>query len=205
MAADPTVDLTDLATAKAFLEAGAAGGLIVPSHAMIERMITAVSAAIQSDLGRKIPRQTHTLEFSGDGKGQKMLRNFPILSVTSLTINDRTIPASPAYTGQGYVIGGDDREWIKLRSYCFERGVENCAVTYVAGYAVIPADLALACQMGVNLMAQAPLMNPMLESEKAGDTQFVYNTALITQAARSVTLTPQISALINEYRRVAPC
>jgi hypothetical protein len=64
-----------------------------------------------------------------------------VSAVTSLTIDGLTIP--PA-VGQGIGYLFDDTT-IYLRGYTFCRDVQNVAVTYTAGYAPVPGDVAQAC------------------------------------------------------------
>lgn len=67
--------------------------------------------------------------------------SLPILSITTLKINDTTIDISTAYNSLGYYISGNI---IKLRGYSFSGWIE---LTYKAGYEEdqTPPDLLLAC------------------------------------------------------------
>ena len=93
---------------------------------------------------------------SRDGNDALVLlpRNFPLISVSSLTVNGITIPAAPDQVSAGYVF--DDRK-IMLRGgssafyttgpYCsqyqyrFTRGFQNVQLVYQAGYVSVPIDL----------------------------------------------------------------
>ncbi len=83
------------------------------------------------------------------------LRNYPILSVTSLSINGLAVqprpPLAPSTTNGGYVFD-DTRIMLDgvygdpFRAYCgFVKGFQNIAIVYSAGFATTPADLEQAC------------------------------------------------------------
>ena len=147
-------DLISLATVKAFLN------VTDPSKddATLGMMITQVSRAIISNINRNsfLPRSFSEIR-NGDGKQKMMLKNFPVLSISSLTVDGTAITAAPALlpnapTSSGYVFEPADDEppgsnqSIMLRGLCFNRGGQNVLVSYVAGYqvtgeaAVIPAS-----------------------------------------------------------------
>lgn len=94
------------------------------------------------------------------GRTQLMLRHSPIISVESLIIDTQTIPASPDGLVAGYVfddlciylIGFGFRPPVSgFTDYSFGPGVQNINVQYHAGLTAIPADLAAACAMTVQL------------------------------------------------------
>ena len=81
-------------------------------------------------------------------------RNFPLISVSSLTVNGITIPAASDQVSAGFVFDGRK---VMLRGgstgfytlgpyssqyqYRFTRGFQNVQIVYSAGYASVPSDL----------------------------------------------------------------
>jgi hypothetical protein len=138
-------DLISLATVKAFLN------VTDPSKddATLGMMITQVSRAIISNVNRNsfLPRSFNEIR-NGDGKQKIMLGNYPVLSITSLTVDGVLILPAPALIANGPVSNGyvlepaDDEppgapQNLYLRGTYFNRGIQNVLVTYPAGYQII--------------------------------------------------------------------
>jgi hypothetical protein len=116
--------------------------------------------------------------YDGNGASKLQLRNWPIVSVTSLTINTISVPQSTAPNVQGWVIDGSGK-FIALRggygSYSggllvntfqtlfmqrswggfgggnigFNQGIQNVLISYTAGFAGTPLDLELCARRTV--------------------------------------------------------
>jgi hypothetical protein len=139
MAAD---DLTTLAAAKAWL--GLPGGSS-PNDATIAALITAASRAIYAWLSRPalLPR---TYGETLDGESQRIaLRQWPVLSVQSVSIDGRAIEpvgAPLGRPGSGYLLQGAEAQppgrpqALDIFGWTVPRGRQNVAVAYIAGYAV---------------------------------------------------------------------
>jgi hypothetical protein len=99
-------------------------------------------------------------DYDGTGSNAQLLRNWPILSISLLTISGNAIPKSTVFGQAGWVIDGDGR-FVRLRgggggssaaaqsfsllgAAVFVRDVQNVHVEYNAGFASIPSDLRLA-------------------------------------------------------------
>jgi hypothetical protein len=144
------LDLTTLANVKAWLSITSTN-----SDAILGALITAASRAIYANLGRAslLPR-AFVERYDGVTMPNRRLylRNWPVLSIASLTNNGVTIPPAPAVVGSmpqsGYLLELWDGtppgqpqpidvygsfQW---GSYHFTRGRQNVGVTYTAGYAV---------------------------------------------------------------------
>ena len=143
-------DLTSLASVKAWLN-------ITNSNddAVLGPLITAVSRQIQSYLSRNVIVPRAIVErFDGLGNDRIYLRNWPVLSVSQLLIDNRAILASQApgagvAQNAGYLLSpwdgmppGAPQEldligyWNSFSRYDFARGRQNIQVSYLAGYAV---------------------------------------------------------------------
>lgn len=111
--------------------------------ALLARLVTAASAAIESYLNRTFEAKDYEGVFDGLGNDRLMPPNYPLLSITSVSVNDEVIPRSLSATAPGWVASST---MIMLRwPYRFEVGVQNVKVSYRAGFESIPTDVAQAC------------------------------------------------------------
>jgi hypothetical protein len=71
-----------------------------------------------------------------------VLRNWPVLSVASLTVGTQSVPGAAAYGQSGFTLEAWDGyppgspQALNLNGYAFCAGIGNVAVTYTAGYVV---------------------------------------------------------------------
>ena len=114
--------------------------------ALLTRLIGSASRFLLNYLQRPtLFQNTFTEVYDGVGNRVQMLRNWPVLSISSLIIGMQTIPAAPSPTtgyGCGYVLDPWDGfppgrpQALTLRGYEFWRGNSNVEVTYTAGFVV---------------------------------------------------------------------
>lgn len=92
-------DLTTFAAVNNWLVGGASA-----DQAIIESAISGYSAYILTRTGRQYLGgfQTYTERYDGNGSDLLQLRNYPILSVASLSVGGNIVPASPDYVQPGY-------------------------------------------------------------------------------------------------------
>ena len=130
-------DLTDLETVKCWL--GVTG---TTTDALICGLITSVSTFIPNYLGRQVLAASYAETYRGNGQSVLLLRNFPITAVASVAFAGQTITAAadPVALTSGILF--DDRA-LKLIGYRFPLG-RPVVVSYTAGYATVPADIAQA-------------------------------------------------------------
>src|SRR5260370_10993415 len=95
-------DLVGLAAVKQWLNITTAA-----DDALLGTIITQVSRAMISASNRNsfLPRAFTEIR-NGDGKQQMMLKNFPVLSITSLTVDGTVITAAPALVANGLISNG---------------------------------------------------------------------------------------------------
>jgi hypothetical protein len=138
-------DLTDLDTAKAWL-----GVTTTTYDTLVGGLITAVSSFITNYLGRQLLTASYVETYRGNGQSLMLLRNFPITAVASVAFAGQTLttPADPVALTSGYLF--DDRI-LKLIGHRFPLG-RPVVVSYTAGYATAPADIA---QAAVELVGEA--------------------------------------------------
>jgi hypothetical protein len=136
MSAPIAGDLVLLADAKKYLWPDED---ITKWDSILPLIITAVSTAIINEVGCDILHTHYTSEkASGAGRTYLDLKNWPITKVTSIVDAD----------GNAYTEGDDEDFVIEDFSLCsmgevWTKGTKNFTVTYEAGYATLPADIAL--------------------------------------------------------------
>ena len=81
----------------------------------------------------------------GDQANTIMLIEYPIISVTELRVDSERVFTDPStlIATTDYAIG-EDSNCIILYNSRFPRGFNNIKITYVAGYATVPAEIKLA-------------------------------------------------------------
>ncbi|MGH7191755.1 MAG: hypothetical protein ACREF0_21495, partial [Acetobacteraceae bacterium] len=131
-------DLCDLASAKAYIVPALSA--TTASDAVLGAIISGVSRSIEAYLGRELMAQTWTEMRNGTGQQRLALKSFPVIVVTSLTIEANAIPAAgkpPTESWGGYTF--DDRFVYVSPGYLgypnyFPRGAQNVQIVYSAGY-----------------------------------------------------------------------
>jgi hypothetical protein len=137
-------DLVSLADVKAYL----GGDLQSNDDAVLTRLISAASAFLVTACARPILERSYSDLYGGKGNGRLYLRHTPVTGVTSLSIDGSTVPKAMAPGEPGWRLNGNV---ILLFGHWFHRGLVNVAVTYTAGYATPPADVAEAVMELVGL------------------------------------------------------
>lgn len=182
--------------------------------ALIQQLITAFSQYVLTRTGRGTDLYSQvsaTERYNGNWSDRLMVRRYPIVSVSALTINNQSIAASPDGVQAGYVIdttgncnsivlvggcygftGSYTRQGFGADVMRFAFGTQNISITYLAGYNGVPYDLnqAAISIVGENYtrrthIAQASQMQPGV-----GQTTF-----------RSWEMSPQDEAVISRYER----
>ena len=180
-------DLCALADVKAWL----GPGMGATDDALLTRLITAASSAMQSWMSRNIPQASYTDTRSGNGRQALTLWNTPIIAVSALTVDGNTVPAAPAPAIKNYGFSFDG-DTIYLRGYLFGKGQMNVTIQYTAGYAVVPVDLAQACIELVVYRYRERERIGMASKAMAGETT-AYTVADFPKST---------VAIMNNYRRM---
>lgn len=181
-------DLTSAAAAKAYL--GVSG---TTDDALFGTLVTAASQYVQAWLTRTIAATDYTQRFNGPGGHQLVLPHLPINSVASLMIDGVAVPACAVEGGIGYRF---DDVAIYLLGYTFTRGLQNVLITWNAGFATTPPDIA---QATVELVAivyrDRDRIGQLSKSLGNGETVSFF----------SGDLTPRVKTLLNQYKKTTPC
>jgi hypothetical protein len=118
--------------------------------AKLDALIRAASVQVASECQRKFDLVNYVELYDGDGTPSLMLRHAPVAAVNSVLIDGAAAPLEEISIGSGWIRfedTGDYNPRTRASMRVFSRGVRNIQVDYQAGYALIPADINLACQM----------------------------------------------------------
>lgn len=126
-------DLTTLVNAKAWL-----GLTDTTDDTLLTRLVSAVSAAAESRMGRSIALHAYTVTLNGSGKCVLAFPDRPVATVTSVTVDGVAIPPSSGPGAAGYQF---DQSFLYLVGYEFTRGRQNVVLQYNAGLSSTPLDL----------------------------------------------------------------
>lgn len=186
-------DLTTLDDVKAWLQTGQTA-FPDTDDALLTRLITAASQFIEAWLNRQIALGDWHEVRDGTGGQRLAFANFPVAAVLSLSIDGVEIPAAPSDGGfdAGYVFTPTE---LALRGYVFTRRPQNVVITYSAGYAVTPPDVAQACIQLVCLRYR--------ERTRIGEvSRAVSGSETVTYS--QLDMSEDVKLLLSQYRAVAP-
>jgi hypothetical protein len=134
-------DLTDLATCH--ITCGLDGTVASGTDTILASLITAVSAYVPGVLNRNIAADNYIEAYRGNGKSQLLLRQRPIIALTSISWRGQAVVSSVDPITGGTGMWTDGRNACLTNGLCFPSG-EQIRVAYSAGYTTIPADVSLA-------------------------------------------------------------
>jgi hypothetical protein len=186
-------DLTNLADVKAWLQTGQSP-FPATDDALLARLITAASRFIETYLDRQVALGDWREVRDGTGGQRLAFANFPVTEVLSLTIDGLRIPpaADDVGCGAGYVFTPTE---LALRGYVFTRRPHNVVVTYTAGYAATPPDIAQACIELVCLRyRKRTRIGEVSRAVSGGDT--------VTYS--QLDMSEDVRLLLAQYRAVTP-
>lgn len=167
------------------------------TDAVLTTLVTNASAFIETYCNRTFAQAPYT-ETRNGGCGQKMfLLNGPVVSVASVSVDGQAVPVAPDAVSYGFV-------WDNMTVYIrpgqgsyggpmeFTKGIQNVTVTYTAGFAAIPLDVAQAC---IELVALKFAKRQRIDksSETIGGQQ--------TQAYSMADMPAQVKAALQAYVR----
>ena len=184
-------DLTTLGDVKAWLQTGQAA-FPATDDALLTRLVSAASQYIQTWLGRQIASASYLEIRDGTGGHRLQFACFPVTAVLSLTIDDQAIPAAASFNAAGYRFSSTQ---LSVRGYNFNRGSQNVAFAYTAGYSTTPPEVAQACIELISLRYR--------ERSRIGEISRSLGGAE-TVAYSQKDMSDPIKTLLQQYRIVAP-
>jgi len=114
---------------------------------VIDALIPAASEAIENTCGRRFAQASYTDYRDGDGLDRIVLRRRPVTEVAGVWDDPaRTFGDATKLDADEYVLDAE-RGIVLLRAGTFSEGVRNVKVSYTAGAAAVPDDVAQACRM----------------------------------------------------------
>jgi uncharacterized phiE125 gp8 family phage protein len=158
----------------------------------LENLTNRAYKILETYLGRVIKSATYTEYMDGDGTGELILNQFPIISVTSIHDDlDRDFTSTFLIAATDYVIY-KERGVIKLfrNEGAFQKGLQNLKVIYVAGYATVPGDLVDALIQMVEFMYNRSRTGGM-QSQSLGGKSETYDQSRIPA---------EVKRTLNSYR-----
>jgi hypothetical protein len=186
-------DLTTLGDVKAWLQTGQTA-FPDTDDLLLARLITAASRFIQTWLNRQIVPGDWQEVRDGTGGQRLSFANVPVTAVLALAIDGLPIPPAAEDGGfsAGYVFTPTE---LALRGYVFTRRPQNVVMTYTAGYAVTPPEIAQAC---IQLVCQR-----YRERTRIGEvSQAVSGSETVTYS--QLDMSADVKLLLSQYRIVTP-
>lgn len=111
---------------------------------LTEYILNSIEPMAERIAARKFAARALTKDLDGSGRDSLILPVFPINSVTRVSVDSNGLfPASCDLAATDYVIYSE-QGIIRLRSDCFDEGVQNVRVIWNGGFTPIPEDLQLA-------------------------------------------------------------
>ena len=153
-------------------------GATTAQAAIATQVANGVSQAIASYCGRAFESTDYTDELDGSGREILILREYPVISITSVQYTDFNGIESTLETTD-YAIYKEKGE-LKLKAAAehgaiWIKGDLNYEVKYKAGYASIPADVILAAlTWGAILFQRAEHKLHAIASKSFGDENITY-------------------------------
>lgn len=195
-----TEALTSLEAVKAYLQ------IASPEHdALLASLIEAVSAHFRAYTRRNLLARDYSPRpadpafdpgnaiLDGSGYPDLLLPQYPVLTLDELLLDGQAIPPAPHPQASGYLL---DRGagLLSLTNAAFPPGRCRVAVTYRAGFATVPADLAQAAieQTATRFQESAAGQGRLgVSARTLADGSLSYATGA---------LLPQVEAVLERYR-----
>lgn len=128
----------------------------------------------------------------GNDSDRLLPKNFPVISVSSVSVDGNAIPQAPAPWGSGFL--WDGRRILLRGGFTFNRGVQNVQVAYTAGYASVPLDLKQAAIEAFALSYRQRTHIGERSNSMGGQTVVSFDMS---------DFPPRSLAVFNQYRRLA--
>ncbi|GHH09352.1 hypothetical protein GCM10008023_05930 [Sphingomonas glacialis] len=179
-------DLTTLANFKAY--AGVTGG---DDDTAIQALISAYSGYVRQYCNRDFTLGSYSRTFDGRNQTRQMLPQYPVQSVTAVQIDTQVVPLQATFGQAGFRF---DAQSVMLNGYRFCRGEGNVLISWTAGYATVPLEIAQAVNELVGLRYELRDKQGWSSKSLAGET-----VSLITADMPS-----SVRTILANYRAVVP-
>lgn len=192
--------LTNLAAVKSYL------GLTDDAHDnLLESLIEAVSSQFMAHTGRNLAARDYSADpaspaydldnalLDGSGYPEQLLPQYPVRGISQVRLDGLILPPALGPGQVGYVLDAAAGV-LGLTQGVFTRGRQNLALTYRAGFELLPAELAQACLEQVVVR---------LQESAAGQGRLGVSARTLPDGSvsyASAALLPQVAAVLDRYR-----
>jgi hypothetical protein len=181
------IDLTTLTNLESWL--GLASGN--EDEPLLARLITAVSAYIETWCDRQFASQSYSEVRDGTGALRMAFAQSPVTAVASVAIDGNAIPPGDAVMTPGFYF---TPTMLMLNGYEFCRGLGNVALSYTAGFAATPPDVEQACiELAAMRYREMGRIGVASKSVAGESTSFVIKD-----------MPPSVATILAPWRRVLP-
>jgi len=194
MAQDATIQVLAQSALKTFLKISGS-----TEDTLLDSICDRTNALIKSYIGRNLVSQTYTEYYDGNGTPRLILRNYPVITLTSINIDtNREWESVTAVDITEDVLLENSSGIIRLwnNGGIFYTGRANVKVVYSAGYATMPYDLVDAAILIAAHSYKRHYQDQRigLQSETIGDRTMTYSNEAIPAKARLI---------LDKYKRVS--
>jgi hypothetical protein len=155
---------------------------------LLNSLIVQYSTLIESYCKRKFSKAEYTETYDGTGSPRLFLKQYPIGSVSSLSVDEITCDSAD------YVIYADEGIIELVDGSLFTKDKLNVAITYEAGYEEIPPDIELCCQKLVALAFKETDSDRIgIASQSFGDQSTSFVTSEFPE---------DIKKILNSYKKI---
>ncbi|MBI2300284.1 MAG: hypothetical protein HYU66_15290 [Armatimonadetes bacterium] len=173
------------------------------SDANLEALINRGSGAIESWCDRALvaPATALTYTFDGDDGRRLVLPEWPVVSVSTVSVDGESIPARPSLLAEGYVVRPGEA-WIELVGYRFSRGIANVTVSARLGYDATLAATDRRHRRALDDLGQACLLLCAYWFEKPVGGRLTSGVEGHLQSFQPDLWPEEVKALLLPYRRL---
>lgn len=179
-------DLTTLAYVEGYI-----GDSSAAVAAALPLLISGASAFVSNYCSRNFYLTDYTDQYNGSGNERLMLRQVPVVSVSSVSILGQTVPQSTTVQAYGWVA---DDKGLWLRGAYFPKTVKGIAVAYRAGFSADADNMPLDLQECIAIMCNIRLKLVPQEDKSS--------VAVMQQSTtyRTSELTPYVRQILSQYQ-----
>jgi len=159
---------------------------------VLDALIPAASEAIENACGRRFAQAAYTEYRDGEGLDRVVLRRRPVTEIAGVWDDpSRTFGDATKLDADEFVLDGE-RGIVRLRAGTFSEGVRNVKVSYTAGAATVPDDVAQACRMLIAAWFHAGREGgDGLDARTAGETALRFSDE---------PMAPPVAGILERYR-----
>lgn len=170
-------------------------------------LVMHTSDAVQGWIERDVGVATISELLDSNNTDNVLVSHWPIRSVTSVSVNGGAALPPASFNVQGYALDRLVQRMVRFPGWKIPRGINNIAITYVAGYDTaqqpgsatgIPGDMYLACKLTAAAISNAQAADPNLASENTGG---VFSGSFYATGVGAVP--PGARTLLQRFKRVS--